>query len=165
MTQVHVDDHITDVVVARCRIYALLGVSVRIEYDYDDDADEEWVQYPSDTCNSWPDRSNSSTELTHVHRETHSCQTHAHTHILFQSYTYFSAHKCPCVLTQWPDMESSNPVTQKCVSSTIYKNSGCSKRIFVVIFGAVLMPQPLLASVAATTASVIVLLPYAPFQK
>lgn len=41
MTQVHVDDHITGVVVARCRIYALLCVSVRIEYDYDDDADEE----------------------------------------------------------------------------------------------------------------------------
>lgn len=41
MTQVHVDDHITGVVVAQCRIYALLGVSVRIEYDYDDDADEE----------------------------------------------------------------------------------------------------------------------------
>lgn len=97
--------------------------------------------------------------------ERHIRVKHTHTHILFQSYTYFSAHKCPCVLTQWHDMESSNPVTQKCVSSTIYKNSGCSKRIFVVIFGAVLMPQPLLASVAATTASVIVLLPYAPFQK
>lgn len=90
MTQVHVDDHITGVVVAWCRIYALLGVSVRIEYDYDNDADEERVQYPSDTCNSWPDRSNS-TELTHVHRETHTFsfnRTHTSVHTNVRVYSH-----------------------------------------------------------------------------